>query len=263
MSWTENQAGWPPNVESPRWTATDAVSFAWKVLKTDGFAIVAPLFLAQLVAALPLLIIMGVQMAHTMPIVLAHQVPDPLDPFTLGTQVAMVLATWISFGFINGGMYRFALAVARGQARSFGDVFSGGRWFGPSFTVMALAGLVSLPATVVPIAMRAAGSPPALQLPVTLLLVLPGFMLAIALSMAIPLIVDRGMGGVEAMKESWRITSGQRFNIFVTMLLLALIMVGGMCLCCVGATIGMALTPIALSFVYLRITGQPVAPTEG
>jgi hypothetical protein len=71
------------------------------------------------------------------------------------------------------------------------------------------------------------------------------------------------MGGVEAMKESWRITSGQRFNIFVTMLLLGLIIAGGMCLCCVGASIGMAITPIALAFVYLRITGQPVAPTEG
>lgn len=263
MSWTENQAGWPPNVESPRWTATDAVSFAWKVLKADGFAIVMPLFLAQLFAILPLVILMGVQMAHTMPIVLAHQIPDPLDPFVLGLQAASVVTTWLAFGFINGGVYRFALAVARGQARSFGDAFSGGRWFGASFTLMALAGLVSLPATIVPIAMRAAGSPPVLQLPVTLLLLVPGFVLTLAWSMTLPLIVDRGMGGVEAMKESWRITSGQRFNIFVTMLLLGLVIAGGCCLCGLGAPIGMALTPIAICFVYLRITGQPVASTEG
>jgi len=240
----------------------DAVSFAWKVVKADGFAIVMPLFLAQLFAILPLVILMGVQMAHTMPIVLAHQIPDPLDPFVLGMQAATMVTTWLAFGFINGGVYRFALAVGRGQARSFGDVFSGGRWFGASFTMLALAGLVALPGTIVPIGMRVAGSPPALQLPVTLLLLVPGFLLAVAWSMAMPLIVDRGMGGIEAMKESWRITAGRRFDIFVTMLVLGLVIVGGCCLCGIGAPIGMALTPIALSFIYLRLTTQPVASTE-
>jgi hypothetical protein len=262
MSWTENQAGWPPNVETPRWTATDAVGFAWKIVKNDGFAIVVPLVLAQLVALLPMLVLMGLQMAHNIPIVLAHQVPDPLDPVMLGLQGAAIVATWVSFGFINGGMYRFAIAAARGEPRSFGDVFSGGRWFGPSLTLMVLGGLVSLPATVVPIVMRATGAPQGISVPVSLLLLLPGFFFTLGWSMALPLIVDRGMGGVEAMKESWRITSGQRFGIFVTMLLLVLVVMGGCCLCGIGAPIGMAITPIALSFVYLRLTGQPVASTE-
>jgi hypothetical protein len=262
MSWTENQAGWPPNVEAPHWTASDAVGFAWKVVKNDGVSVVVPIVLAQLIAALPMMVLIGLQTAHTMPTILAHQIPDPLDPVVLGLQAATQVATWLSFGFINGGVYRFALLAARGEPRTFGDVFSGGRWFAASLTLMALAGLISLPATVVPIVMRVQAAPQALSFPVMMLLLIPGFLVTLGWSMALPLIVDRGMGGVEAIKESWRITTGQRFNIFVTMLLLGLVILGGCCLCGVGAVIGAAITPIAIAFIYLRLTGQPVASTE-
>lgn len=263
MSWENNQAGWPPNPETTEWSGMDAVRFAWKVVKTDGFAIVAPLFLAQLLAMLPMFILMGVQAAHAVALVQAHQVPDSLDPFALEMQGATIVISWLTFGFINGGVYRFALAAARGEPRSFGDVFSGGRWFGASLTLMVFGGLVSLPITVIPLVMRASGAPAQLQLPVTLLLLLPGILLTLAWSMTLPLIVDRGMGGVEAMKESWRITSGRRVDIFLAMLVVVAAMVGGCCLCGVGMPIGMAIAPIAFSFIYLRLTKQPVVATPG
>lgn len=261
MSLENNQAGWPPNAETTEWTGMDAVQFAWKIVKTGGFAVVAPLFLAQLLAFLPVFVIGGIQGAHVAANLRAHQLTDPLDPLMLELRAASTVVAWLSFGFIYGGVYRFALAAARGEPRSFGDAFSGGRWFGSSTALMVLGGLVSLPASIVPLAMTAAGSPPALQLPITLALLVPGTLLGLGWCMAWPLIVDRGMGAVDAMKESWRITSGSRGAIFVTFLVVILVAMGGCCLCGIGMPIGMAIAPIAFSFIYLRLTRQAVAAT--
>jgi membrane-anchored glycerophosphoryl diester phosphodiesterase (GDPDase) len=261
MSWENNQAGWPPNTETREWSGMDSISFAWKLVKTDGFALVIPLFLAQMLAVLPLIAIVSVQAVHAVTLMKEHRTPDPLDPFSLAMQAASIVLTWVAFGFINGGVYRFALAAARGEPRSFGDVFSGGRWFGASFTLMALGGLTSLPSTLIPLAMRVYGAPPALQLPVTLLLLIPGFFLSFGWSMTLPLIVDRGLGGVAAMKESWRITKGRRADIFLVMFVTFCVIFAGCCLCGLGAPIAMAIYPLAFSFIYLRLTGQPVAVT--
>ena len=261
MSWNEEGRTPPMEADAAPWSGMDAITFAWKLVKTDFFPIVVPLFLAQLLALLPMMILMGMQAAHTVSIVQAHRQPDPTDPFVLGMQGASVVLTWLTFGFINPGLYRFAIAAARGEPRSFGDVFSGGRWFGASMTFMVLAGSLSLPATLVPIGIHVAGAPPLLQLPLTLVLLLPGLFLALGWSMALPLIVDRGLGAVDAMKESWRITSGRRVDVFVAFLVLTCMAVAGCCLCGLGMPIAMALTPLTLAFIYLRLTGQPVMRT--
>lgn len=263
MSWNENQGMSPPEANATPWSGMDAISFAWKLIKEDGFAIVGALFFAQLLALVPMMIFVGMQMTHTLSLVQAHQTPDPLDPFVLEMQGASIVITWLTFGFINPGVYRFALAAARGEPRSFGDVFSGGRWFGASLTFMVLAGLLSLPSTLVPIALHLTGGPPLLQLPLTLLLLLPVLFLTLGWSMALPLIVDRGLGGIAAMKESWRITSGRRVDIFVTFVLVFCVVFAGCCACGLGAPIAMAMAPLAFAFIYLRLTGQPLAPTTG
>ena len=48
-----------------------------------------------------------------------------------------------------------------------------------------------------------------------ILLIIPGIYLAIALSLTGYLVVDRGMGPLEAMKESFRLTRGNRFKLFL------------------------------------------------
>lgn len=257
MSWNEEGRTSPLEADVTPWSGMDAITFAWKLAKADFFPIVVPLFLAQLLALLPTMILIGVQTAHSVSMIQAGRLPDPTDPFVLGMQGASTVITWLTFGFINPGVYRFAIAAARGEPRSFGDVFSGGRWFGASVTFMALVGFLSLPATLVPIAIRVAGAPPWLQLPITLVLILPGLFLALGWSMALPLIVDRGLGAVAAMKESWRITSGRRVDVFVAFLVLFCMGIAGCCLCGLGMPIAMGLAPLTFAFIYLRLTSQP------
>ena len=126
---------------------------------------------------------------------------------------------------------------------------------------MIFGGLLSLPVTIVPLAMQASGAPPLFRTAVTLLLVIPGAIFALGCCMSMPLIVDREMDTLDAMKESWRITSGRRVDIFVTMLVIFGGILAGCCLCGVGVPVVMAVTPIAFSYIYLRLTGQPVAAT--
>jgi len=96
-----------------------------------------------------------------------------------------------------------------------------------------------------------------LQLPLMLVLALPVAFLGLGWSMSLSLIVDRGLGAVAAMKESWRITSGRRVDIFVALLVLFCVAFAGCCLCGLGLPVAMALTPLTFAFIYLRLTGQP------
>ena len=240
-------------------SATDALSFAWARLKKDFLGVTGTLFVAHMIGVLPALVITGGAVGYQMSQMRPGHPPDPNDPVMLITQAASTILTWFTQGFISGGVYLYSLKVARGEAYSFGDAFAGGRFFGASFTISALVSLLFVPGSVLSKVAIAAGAPPIAATPILFVCMIPGFFFALAWALSLPIAVDRGLGGLTAMKEIWRITSGHRLSIFLAVLLITLIAIPATCLCCVGLPVVMAMTSLTITALYLRITGQPMA----
>jgi uncharacterized membrane protein len=79
--------------------------------------------------------------------------------------------------------------------------------------------------------------------------------------MSSTLIVDRNMGAIESLRESWRIMNGQRGGVFGFYLMAMVLVIGGVLACCVGILVVVPWIGVAFSVIYLRITGQDDATT--
>jgi len=82
-----------------------------------------------------------------------------------------------------------------------------------------------------------------------ILLVVPGFVFACKLAFTPYLVVDRKMGAIEAIKESWRLTDGHAWKVFLIGLLAIPIAIAGFI--CFGVGIIIATIWITLAFAYL------------
>jgi uncharacterized membrane protein len=88
------------------------------------------------------------------------------------------------------------------------------------------------------------------------LLVVPGIYLAIKLQFYGYLIIDKGMGAIEALQESGNLTQGVKINLFLFGLgLMALNILGALALG-VGLFITIPMTWIASAYVYRRLQMQ-------
>lgn len=83
-----------------------------------------------------------------------------------------------------------------------------------------------------------------------ILLIVPGIIANLGLMLVPLLIVDKKMKGIDAIKESWRITKGYKGKLFWVMLVLALINIGGMILFGIGLLITVPLTILSIIHIY-------------
>ena len=67
-----------------------------------------------------------------------------------------------------------------------------------------------------------------------LLLIVPGIIAFLGLSMAIPLVVDQKVGGVEAIKRSWATCQPHLGSLFLLFFVLGLLNLAGFCACFIG-----------------------------
>ena len=152
--------------------------------------------------------------------------------------ITLLVEAYFIPGFIN-----LALKAARGQPTSFGDAFSGGRWFGKQLVSMIVGAIITAIGYV--------------------LCLVPGVIVALGISLASLLIVDQDLSGVDALKRSWEMTKGHKLNIFLWGLIGIFVFIGGYLACLFGAffvSIPMAL--VAIAYIYLRIKGEnPPVPT--
>lgn len=82
------------------------------------------------------------------------------------------------------------------------------------------------------------------------LLIVPGIIAALGFLFSSYLIVDKGRGPIEAMKESWRITKGNRWKLFLLVLAIAGINIVGFFLLVVGLLVTIPVTMLALAHAY-------------
>lgn len=86
-----------------------------------------------------------------------------------------------------------------------------------------------------------------------ILLIVPGIIWAIKYSFFGYLIVDRGMGPVEALKRSGEITRGHKGNLFLLGLLYFGIILLGVLACVVGLFAAMPTIIVANAYIYRRL----------
>jgi len=94
-----------------------------------------------------------------------------------------------------------------------------------------------------------------------ILFIIPGFLAAVRYSMASFLVVDRGMGPLEAMRKSAEITRGERWHLLVAGLVLAGFAVLGAIALFVGLLWTFPTAVVAAAFIYRRLS--PREPGAG
>jgi uncharacterized membrane protein len=159
-----------------------------------------------------------------------------------GGSLISYLISIIVQAYMLGGIVQFALRVARGEKPEFGVVFSGGRFFAP---MLGATLLYTLGITVGFMAC-----------------IVPGLFLFAGWIAYSAFVVDKGLGGVEALKASWQATTPYRTNIIVYALLSMLVGLVGVLACCIGALlVSFPVLMIGNAYVYLKLIGeQPRLP---
>jgi hypothetical protein len=135
-----------------------------------------------------------------------------------------------------GRLIRMAITALRGGTPEVGDLFRGETRYGPMLGLLFLQSMCVYLGYV--------------------LLIVPGVILGLGLHFSAHLVVDRRLGAIEAMKASWRLTTGRKGQIFVLGLVLGLVAAVCGFIPFVGHFIGYSLMLLALSIVYLRLMGE-------
>lgn len=84
-------------------------------------------------------------------------------------------------------------------------------------------------------------------------LIIPGIIFSIRLQFYSYLIVDLGLGPIEALKKSWEMTKGKVWNLFLLGALLMLLNLAGMLLFLVGLVATTPISMIAMAKVYRKL----------
>ncbi len=92
-------------------------------------------------------------------------------------------------------------------------------------------------------------------------LIVPGIFLMIAFSFSDFAVVEKDMGPIEALKESWRVTSGHRLHLFLFGLAAVAINIIGFLALFVGMVVTIAVTQLAFIHLYRSIENAQKAQT--
>ena len=164
---------------------------------------------------------------------------NAFSPISIAVSGAGGIVTLVATSFFVAGITMFALKVARGVPYAFNDLFGATNVFVSVLLVNLITGIATAIGFV--------------------FLIVPGVIIGLGLSLAIPIVVDRGLGPIEALQESWKLTDGHKMNIFVFWLISFGLTIAGMCACGLGLLLAWPVIYLGQMYIYLRLSGQPVA----
>jgi uncharacterized membrane protein len=131
------------------------------------------------------------------------------------------------------GLIKISLKFADGQKAQISDLFNGLPNFLNFLLGSILYGLIVLGGTI--------------------LLIVPGVIWAVKFYYFNYLIIDKGLGPVEAIKKAGEMTNGSKNNLFLFFLLLAGINIVGLICLIVGLFATIPLSIVATAFVYRKL----------
>jgi uncharacterized membrane protein len=94
-----------------------------------------------------------------------------------------------------------------------------------------------------------------------LLLIIPGIIWSIKYLYIVYLIVDKGSGPLEAMRQSARITDGVKWELFAFMLVLMVINMAGALFFIIGLFVTIPVTMLAMAYMFRKLSSGEI-PSE-
>jgi hypothetical protein len=203
----------------------ECISYGWETFKKRPWILIGGFLLAMIIATVP-------GMFGPQPEITPDGQIIPPPPSTYGTLVAIV--SIIVSILVSLGLTTFSLRAHDNiETVQIADLWNPGPF---------LSFLIAYILTVLAIAVG------------FLLLIIPGFIVAMGLAFVPYLVVDRGLGPIEAMKESWRITKGHKWRLFLLFLALLGINLLGVLALIVGVFVSMPVTMISFEHAYRTLS---------
>jgi hypothetical protein len=191
--------------------------------------------------------------------------------------VAMFLGSFVPFGIILGplmcGIYLSLFQLRRGQRVEFANLFKGFDYFGESI-IATLIHYVPMVIIILPFYIvlyggmflmmpRQGGEPDpasffgffAVMLVVVLIMMVLILLISVIFTFSYPLIVDRKVSGIDAVKLSARAALANFGPLLGLLLLNGLITVAGILLCFVGMYLAFPITFAAIAVAYEQVFG--------
>jgi uncharacterized membrane protein len=222
------------------WEIGEVLQEAWEKFKANAAILIAcniiifvVVFMLNLIIAIPLGIIGGIIAA-----MLSDQGQRELGEainisISMGTNVLSALPNMI----LQLGFLQVCLAVARNEEATIGLMIKGLDRLLSYLGYTFLAGLLFLVGF--------------------LLLIVPGVILALGLSMGALFLIDTNLGIVDAMKASWRATDGHKLQLWLMGLLLGIgMMLAGCATCGLGWLVFVPIMQLCYTIVFTRISGR-------
>jgi hypothetical protein len=167
---------------------------------------------------------------------------------------------------LAAGFTIVSLAQLKGKKWSFGDFFSGFRWWVPLICNALLLALIMIGCIIpggilcgIVVAVSIAAKVPPLMV-VGFFFLLCSYLFGIfvmvrAATFSLPMIIDRDCGPLEAIKGSWAVTRGHFWGVFGVLIVMALINLGGLLLCGIGFIFTLPYVTLTMNTGYLLIAG--------
>lgn len=149
------------------------------------------------------------------------------------------LYQFLVLGPVTFGWYYVFLKAARDDAPETGDILQGFR----DYVNVVIANLLMTVAIGIGF----------------LLLIIPGVILACRLVLTPYLVMDRKIPAVDALKESWRLTTGHGWTVFSMMLLAIPIIIAGLFVFGIGVLFSIIWIGLAFAALYVAICDTEVA----
>ncbi|MGD0526838.1 MAG: YciC family protein [Polyangiaceae bacterium] len=238
-----------PTGQAPlRFEITEVISGAWAVFTRQWMPLCVAMLIVGLIVAVPMILVYVVGMLGFIAgsqAAIGGGDPDggviALAMFG-GVFGAMMLVMCLVMPLFTGRLLRMGLTAVRGGTPTVGDLFTGEMRYRSMLALMLLQGMLI-----------GVGY---------LLFIVPGVILALGLYFSAYLVIDQRMGAVDAMKASWKLTTGRKGEVFIVMLVFGLLSAVCGMIPFVGHFIGYAMMLLGVSIVYLRLMGEwaPVLP---
>lgn len=205
----------------PTLSVGDCVRFGWETFKQRPWFLIGTCFLAMLITSLP-----GVFQPQPVIAPDGAIVPAPLTAI----DAIVGLASIVVSVFVAIGLTTFSLRAHDNiQGAQVSDLWNPGpfwRFLGAHILTGILVSLGFIAFLV------------------------PGVILAVGLAFVPYLVIERGLGPIEAMKESWRITKGHKWPLFLLILALIGISLLGLLALVVGIFVALPIALLAFAHAY-------------
>ena len=156
--------------------------------------------------------------------------------------IASLLFTFLVAGPIEFGVIYFMIRVVRGENAEVKDIFEPFNNYGNVLLAMILLAVIVVVGFIV--------------------LIIPGIIFCIRLYYAPYILVDKRTGAFEAIRESWLITRGHFWRIFLMALMAIPIVIGGLIALVVGIIPAALWINLAFAVLYTQLNPSVPQPAE-